>query len=189
MYWCLWETTCHTDTGEAFSRLSTVPYKHSDMSAQSVHLFLSTVQLFLWHVCLLLLASTRHTCSQVVSLTPTGDWHQSRLVSCDRPNPERGLWLAGGRHPVRLLSGDQHWRHVDLAPPAECHRCSHFLVLPCTSSSHVSVCKNTKNWCSTRGEFNLLLLQMKFLVLCGVHGNLPVRFWYFLCDKGKFLPD
>lgn len=85
--------------------------------------------------------SERTSYFMFVSLNPAGDWHQPRFMSCDRPNPKRSLWLAGGGHPVGLLSGHQHSGHVDLASPAECQRLCHLTVLPCTSSSHVSVYK------------------------------------------------
>lgn len=73
-----------------------------------------------------------------LSFIPTGHWHKPRLVSRDRPNPEWGFRLAGGGHPVRILSGHQHSGPVDVASPAECQRRRHLTVLPRSPPSQVS---------------------------------------------------
>lgn len=77
-----------------------------------------------------------------VFLTPAGDRHQSRPVSCDRPDPWGGLWLAGRRHTIGFLGGHQHSGPVCVAPPAESQRCCHLIVLPRAPSTHVSVAEH-----------------------------------------------
>ena len=73
------------------------------------------------------------------SLDPAGHRHQPRFVSRDGPNPRRGVRLAGGGHPVGLLSGHQHPGRVDVPSPAGRPRRRHLAVLPRAASSHVSV--------------------------------------------------
>lgn len=166
---------CQRDTGEAFSRISNIETQWHECRVSSLiqtqrflfsrsptslhNLVLLTAIMSVW---VYVFYISKLILYYIISwyLTPTGDWHQSRLVSCDRPNPGRALWLAGGGRPIRLLSGHEHSGHVDSAPPAECNGRCHLTVLPCTPSSHVSVCKN------------LLLLQLKcsdlvkFMIIC-----------------------
>lgn len=125
------------ETGEAFIRLAPLETQWLECTVSSAFSLSPCI-----YCSLFAFYTSEHTSYfMFVSLNPAGDRHQPRFMSRDRPNPKRSLWLAGGGHPVGLLSGHQHSGHVDLASPAECQRLCHLTVLPCTSSSHVSVYK------------------------------------------------